>query len=72
MVMITQRICCGKNEVCEMNSDLLIACIIAGVFFLTMIGIFVEGFIREWIAEERMRKSYAGKIDKLMSENWNI
>lgn len=55
-----------------MNSDLLTALIIVGAFFLFVIGIFVDGFIREWIAENNMRKSYAGKIDKLMSENWNI
>lgn len=55
-----------------MNSDLLTAALIVGGFFLFICGIFVEGFIREWIAEERMRKSYAGKIDKLRSENWNI
>lgn len=55
-----------------MNSDLLTAAIIVGVFFVVLCGIFVEGFIREWIAENNMRKSYAGKIDKLMSENWNI
>jgi len=51
---------------------MVIAFIIAGVFFLFVIGIFIDGFIREWIAETNMRKSYAGKIDKLMSENWNI
>ena len=72
MAMTTRRICCGKSEVCEMNSDLLTALIIVGAFFLFVIGIFVDGFIREWIAENNMRKSYAGKIDKLMSENWNI
>lgn len=55
-----------------MNTDLLIACIIAGIFFLFMVGIFIDGFIREWIAENNMRKSYAGKLDKLMAENWNI
>lgn len=55
-----------------MNSDLLTALLIVGGFFLFICGIFVEGFIREWIAEERMRKSYACKIDRLMSENWNI
>ena len=55
-----------------MNSDLLTAVLIVGGFFLFICGIFVEGFIREWIAEERMRKFYAGKIDRLMSENWNI
>ncbi len=53
-------------------SDLTIAIIIVCVFFAVICGIFVEGFIREWIAENNMRKSYAGKIDKLMSENWNI
>ena len=51
---------------------MVIAFIIVGVFFAVVFGIFVEGFIREWIAENNMRKSYAGKIDKLMSENWNI
>ena len=55
-----------------MNSDLLTAVLIVGGFFLFICGIFVEGFIREWIAEERMRKSYTGKIDRLMSENWDI
>ena len=55
-----------------MNSDLLTAVLIVGGFLLFICGIFVEGFIREWIAEERMRKSYAGKLDKLMAENWNI
>ena len=53
-------------------NDLTIAIIIVGIFFAIVCGIFVEGFIREWIAENNMRKSYAGKIDKLMSENWNI
>ena len=42
-------------------SDLIIACIIAGAFFAFMIGIFVEGIIREWIAEYRDRKFYVGK-----------
>ena len=55
-----------------MNSDLLTALIIVGAFFLFIVGVFVDGYIREWIAEERMRKSYAGKLDKLMAENWNI
>lgn len=53
-------------------SDLTIAIIIVGVFFAVICGIFIDGFIREWIAENNMRNSYAGKIDKLMSENWNI
>lgn len=44
-----------------MNSDLLTAIIIAGVFFLSMIGIFIDAFIREWIAEYRDRKFYTGK-----------
>ena len=51
---------------------MVIAFIIAGIFFAVVCGIFIDGFIREWIAENNMRKSYAGKIDKLMSENWNI
>ena len=55
-----------------MNSDLLTALIIVGAFFLFIVGIFVDGYIREWIAENNMRKSYICKIDKLMSENWNI
>ena len=37
-----------------MNNDLMIACIIAGIFFVFMIGIFVDGFVREWI--ERCEK----------------
>ena len=44
-----------------MNSDLLTAIIIAGVFFLSMIGIFVDAFIREWIAETKDRNFYTGK-----------
>lgn len=55
-----------------MNSDLLTAAIIVGVFFVVLCGIFAEGFIREWIAENNMRKSYARKIDDLIAENWNI
>ena len=55
-----------------MNSDLLTALLIVGGFFLFICGIFVEGFIREWIAEERMRKSYAGKIDDLIRKGWDI
>lgn len=55
-----------------MNSDLLTAAIIVGVFFVVICGIFAEGYIREWIAENNMRKSYAGKINQLMSENWDI
>ena len=55
-----------------MNSDLLTAVIIVGVFILSVIAVFVDGFVREYIAETRMRNSYAGKIDALMSENWNI
>jgi len=53
-------------------SDLTIAFIIAGIFFAVVCGIFVEGFIREWIAENNMRKSYAGKIDDLMRKGWEI
>ena len=53
-------------------SDLTIAFIIFGIFFAVVCGIFVEGFIREWIAENNMRKFYIRKIDRLMSENWNI
>ena len=55
-----------------MNSDLLTALIIVGAFFLFVIGIFVDGFIREWIAENNMRNSYAGKIDDLMRKGWDI
>lgn len=51
---------------------MVIAFIIFGIFFAVICGIFIDGFIREWIAETNMRNSYAGKIDKLMSENWNI
>ena len=51
---------------------MIVAFIIAGIFFAVVCGIFAEGFIREWIAENNMRKFYTGKIDKLMSENWNI
>lgn len=53
-------------------SDFTIAIIIFGVFFLFVCGIFVDGYIREWIAEERLRKSYIGKIDKMIAENWDI
>lgn len=53
-------------------SDLTIAIIIVCVFFSVICGIFAEGFIREWIAETNMRKSYAGKIDELMRKGWNI
>lgn len=53
-------------------SDLIIACIIGGTFFLAVCIIFIEGFIREWIAEEQIRKSYAGKIDDLMRKGWDI
>lgn len=55
-----------------MSTDCIIACIIVGVFLLIVCGIFAEGFIREWIAENNMRKSYARKIDDLIAENWNI
>ena len=55
-----------------MNNDLLTAVIIVGVFFAVVCGIFVEGYIREWVAETNMRKFYIRKIDRLMSENWNI
>lgn len=51
---------------------MVIAFIIAGSFFAFVIGIFVDAFIREWIAEERMRKIYAGKIDDLMRKGWEI
>lgn len=51
---------------------MVIAFIIFGIFFAVICGIFIDGFIREWIAEERMRKSYARKIDDLIAENWNI
>ena len=53
-------------------NDLTIAIIIVGIFFAIVCGIFVEGFIREWIAENNMRKSYAGKIDELMRKGWDI
>ena len=56
----------------DLMNDLLIACIIAGVFFLFVIGIFIDGFIREWIAENNMRKSYTCKIDEIIAENWDI
>lgn len=51
---------------------MVIAFIIVGVFFAAVCGIFVEGFIREWIAETNMRNSYAGKIDDLMRKGWDI
>lgn len=51
---------------------MVIALIIAGSFFAFIIGVFVDAFVRGWIAENNMRKSYARKIDKIMSENWNI
>ncbi len=55
-----------------MNSDFITAVIIVGVFFAVLCGIIAESFIREWIAENNMRKFYTGKMEKLMSENWNI
>jgi len=55
-----------------MNSDLIIACIIVGTFFMVLLAIFVYGMIHEWIIEEQIRKSYTGKIDKMIAENWNI
>ena len=55
-----------------MSTDCIIACIIVGVFLLIVCGIFIDGFIREWIAENNMRKSYAGKIDDLMRKGWDI
>ena len=55
-----------------MNNDFITAAIIVGSFFVVIICIFAEGFIREWIAENNMRKSYAGKIDDLMRKGWDI
>lgn len=55
-----------------MNNDFLTAAIIVGVFFVVICGIFAEGFIREWIAEEKMRKAYAKKIDDVMRKGWEI
>lgn len=40
-----------------MNSDLLIACIIAGGFFVSMIAFFVSGFIGEYRRVERSRRN---------------
>lgn len=51
---------------------MVIAFIIVGVFFAIICGIFIDGFIREWITENRMRNSYAGKIDELMRKGWDI
>ena len=55
-----------------MDTDFITAVLIVGGFFLFICGIFVDGFIREWIAENRIRNSYARKMENLMSENWNI
>ena len=38
-----------------MNNDLLTAVLIVGGFFLFLFCVFAEGFIREWIAEERYK-----------------
>ena len=51
---------------------MVIAFIIFGIFFAVICGIFIDGFIREWIAENNMRNSYAGKIDDLMRKGWDI
>ena len=44
-----------------MNNDLLTAIIIVGGFFVFIFGVFAEGFIREWLAEERMKRSDKGE-----------
>lgn len=45
-----------------MNTDLLIACIIAGSFFLFLVVMFLYAFISEWVAVERMKKSDHGSV----------
>ena len=34
-----------------------IACIIAGVFFMFLLGVAADGFIRQWIDEQRERSA---------------
>lgn len=53
-------------------SDFAVALIIVCAFFLSVFGIIIEGIIRQWIADNNMRKSYAGKIDKMMQEGWDF
>ena len=55
-VTIIMPICSGKNEVEKMNSDFITAIIIVGGFFLFLFGVFADAFIREWIANERMKR----------------
>lgn len=45
-------------------TDFTIAIIIFSVFFLFICGIFVDGYIREWIAEERVRGCKYAKTER--------
>ncbi len=46
----------------KVNSDFIIAVTIFVLFAAFIVGIFADGFIREWIEQERMRKSYMRKV----------
>lgn len=52
-----------------MNTDLLIAVIIAGSFFLFLIAVFVQMFVHEWLRNTYIQND-CGKSNNCKTDVW--